>query len=105
MARLTPIRARRLLLRLCAVLGAPTLYISGRTTSVEQDLLDEGGMPYSAFDRMPFESVQIGDAQIRVVFGPGTTSMPADEFEAARQMFAEAGVKYQPVEGAGRLEP
>lgn len=28
-----------------------------------------------------------------VVYGPGTTSMPADEFEAAAQMFEEAGVQ------------
>ena len=28
-----------------------------------------------------------------VVYGAGATSMPDDEFEAARQMFAEAGVK------------
>ena len=29
----------------------------------------------------------------RVAFGPGRTSMPADEFEAAATMFAEAGVE------------
>lgn len=29
---------------------------------------------------------------IGVFYGPGTTSMPADEFEAARIMFEEAGV-------------
>lgn len=28
-----------------------------------------------------------------VYVGPGTTSMPAEEFEAAKQMFFEAGVK------------
>jgi hypothetical protein len=42
----------------------------------EQDLLDPLGMPYSAFDRMRFESVQIGDAEIRVVFGPGAFDLP-----------------------------
>lgn len=30
---------------------------------------------------------------VRVIAGPGTTSMPDDEFEAARIMFAEAGVE------------
>lgn len=30
----------------------------------------------------------------RVIYGPGKTSMPAEEFEAARTMFAEAGVEY-----------
>lgn len=34
-------------------------------------------MPYSAFDHMPFESVQIGDALIRVVFGPGAFDLPS----------------------------
>lgn len=33
-------------------------------------------MPYAAFDRVPFESVQIGDALIRVVFGPGAFDLP-----------------------------
>jgi dCMP deaminase len=28
-----------------------------------------------------------------IVFGPGTTSMPEEEFQAARDMFAEAGVE------------
>lgn len=32
-----------------------------------------------------------------VMVGPGTTSMPADEFEAAAQMFMEAGVKVEVV--------
>ncbi len=31
-----------------------------------------------------------------VVFGAGTTSMPAAEFEAARAMFVEAGVELEP---------
>lgn len=31
----------------------------------------------------------------RVVFGPGTTSMPAEEFEAAAAMFKEAGVEME----------
>lgn len=29
---------------------------------------------------------------VKVIHGAGTTSMPAEEFEAARQMFREAGV-------------
>ena len=33
-------------------------------------------MPYAAFDHMPFESVQIADALIRVVFGPGAFELP-----------------------------
>jgi dCMP deaminase len=33
----------------------------------------------------------------KVFFGPGTTSMPAEEFEAAREMFFEAGVEYRPI--------
>jgi dCMP deaminase len=32
----------------------------------------------------------------KVIYGPGTTSMPSVEFEAARVMFAEAGVEYLP---------
>jgi dCMP deaminase len=35
--------------------------------------------------------IQAGIYQI--VYGDGTTSMPHDEFDAARQMFAEAGVQ------------
>lgn len=35
----------------------------------------------------------------RVVYGPGTTSMPADEFDAARTMFKEAGVRLTAWEG------
>jgi dCMP deaminase len=35
----------------------------------------------------------------RVVYGPGTTSMPADEFAAARTMFKEAGVRLTAWEG------
>ena len=31
----------------------------------------------------------------RIVYGPGQTSMPKEEFEAAVQMFKEAGVKYE----------
>ena len=76
MARLTPNRGRRLLLRACAAIGGSTLANSGRTTSVEQDLLNPEGMPYKAFDHMPFDSVQIGDALIRVVFGPGAFDLP-----------------------------
>lgn len=30
----------------------------------------------------------------KVVCGPGTTSMPVEEFEAAQAMFAEAGIQY-----------
>jgi dCMP deaminase len=33
----------------------------------------------------------------KVFFGPGATSMPAEEFEAAREMFAEAGVEYRAI--------
>lgn len=33
----------------------------------------------------------------KVFYGPGTTSMPAEEFEAAREMFAEAGVEYRAI--------
>lgn len=40
--------------------------------------------------------IQAGVAN--VVFGPGQTSMPSDEFVASRLMFAEAGVHYLPVE-------
>ncbi len=36
-----------------------------------------------------------------VVFGKGTTSMPAEEFEAARAMFLEAGVDLRPYEPEG----
>lgn len=35
----------------------------------------------------------------KVVYGPGTTSMPADEFAAARAMFKEAGVRLTAWEG------
>ncbi len=39
------------------------------------------------------------NAGVRAVhFGPGKTSMPEDEFVAARTMFHEAGVRYQAVE-------
>lgn len=42
-------------------------------------------------------------AGIKVVrYGPGLTSMPAEHFEAARQMFAEAGVKVVPIESTNR---
>jgi dCMP deaminase len=41
--------------------------------------------------------IQAGIA--RVVVGPGTTSMPADEFEAAAVMFREAGVRVDRWEG------
>ncbi len=40
--------------------------------------------------------IQAGIAEIR--FGPGTTSMPNDEFEAARAMLTEAGVRFRAVE-------
>jgi dCMP deaminase len=40
--------------------------------------------------------IQAGVA--RVVYGPGTTSMPEDEFAAAKTMFHEAGVRCQAVE-------
>ncbi len=39
--------------------------------------------------------IQAGVIEVR--FGPGTTSMPAEEFEAARTMFEEAGVIVRPV--------
>lgn len=35
----------------------------------------------------------------RVVYGPGMTSMPAEEFEAAEVMFAEAGVALEAFDG------
>jgi hypothetical protein len=76
MLRFTPDQMRRRLLRACAVLAASTLGDSARTATVEQDLLDSASMPYAAFDRMPFEAVQIGDASIRVVFGPGSFELP-----------------------------
>lgn len=34
---------------------------------------------------------------VRVMYGPGTTSMPAEEFRAAQQMFAEADIVVMPV--------
>lgn len=49
---------------------------AGRTAAVEQDLVDSQNMPYAAFDRMPFEAVQIGAASIRIVFGPGSFTLP-----------------------------
>jgi hypothetical protein len=76
MPRFLPDRTRRRLLRALAVLGASALPGSARTGSVEQDLLEPGGMPYAAFDRMPFESVEIDTAVIRIVFGPGTFGLP-----------------------------
>ena len=76
MVRFPPDQSRRRLLRDCVVLGAATLPDSSRTATVEYDLLEPEGMPYAAFDRMPFESVQIGDALIRVVFGPGEFDLP-----------------------------
>jgi dCMP deaminase len=42
--------------------------------------------------------IQAGVKEVR--FGPGTTSMPAEEFEAATVMFAEAGVVCLPVDDA-----
>lgn len=39
---------------------------------------------------------------VRVLHGDGTTSMPADEFEAARTMFAEAGVEVTPSRSTGK---
>lgn len=39
-----------------------------------------------------------------VVYGDGTTSMPADEFSAAATMFAEAGVDTSALEEAVRRE-
>ena len=43
-------------------------------------------MPYAAFDQMPFESIQIGDASIRVVFGPGEFDLPRQRIvDFARQ--------------------
>src|SRR5258706_731444 len=33
--------------------------------------LNETGMPYEAFDRMPAELLEIGGARVRVAFGPG----------------------------------
>lgn len=39
-----------------------------------------------------------------VVYGAGTTSMPADEFSAAAAMFAEAGVDTSALEEAVRRE-
>jgi len=64
MLRLISDPTRRRLLRACAVIGASTLSGSGLTGTVEQDPLDGAGMPYAAFDHMPFESVRIGDALI-----------------------------------------
>lgn len=40
----------------------------------------------------------------RVVFGPGTTSMPAAEFEAAAEMFYEAEVECRSIEEAKERE-
>lgn len=40
--------------------------------------------------------IQAGIA--KVVFGPGKTSMPDDEFDAARTMFREAGVPMEALE-------
>ena len=75
MVRYTPNQTRRRLLGAFVSLSASLLPDTGRTAIVEDDL-DGTGMPYAAFDRMPFESVQIGDALIRVVFGPGTFDLP-----------------------------
>lgn len=40
--------------------------------------------------------IQAGIAKIE--YGPGTTSMPTEEFEAARAMLTEAGVRFRAVE-------
>lgn len=40
--------------------------------------------------------IQAGIAEVR--YGPGTTNMPETEFDAARTMFREAGVRCEPWE-------
>ncbi len=53
--------------------------VSGSGAAVAQDEVDWRGqdMPYDAFDRLALERVEVGDAVIRVAFGPGA-------FEIAR---------------------
>lgn len=51
-------------------------------------------MPCSACARLMIQAGVAG-----VFFGPGVTSMPAEEFEAARTMFEEAGVTLSRIEG------
>jgi hypothetical protein len=76
MVRAIPDPTRRRLLR-GATLGMAALAGSARAAGGEQDDLQGApGMPYAAFDRLPFEAVQIGDALIRVAFGPGTFDLP-----------------------------
>lgn len=36
---------------------------------------------------------------VEIVFGPGLTAMPEEEFKSAMEMFTEAGVKVREVEG------
>lgn len=62
-------------------LAAAVFKSAAARAQTEADLNGQG-MPYAAFDRLPFERVEVGDALIRVAFGPG-------EFEIARGRIVE----------------
>jgi len=52
------------------------------------------GMPYDAFDRMPFEVIEIGTSRIRVAFGPGSFEMPRERLIAYIRQSARTVAAY-----------
>src|SRR5882762_6134053 len=51
--------------------AAPALLDLSPAMAEDASELNEVGMPYEAFDRMPAELLEIGGARVRVAFGPG----------------------------------
>ncbi len=51
-------------------------------------------MPYAAFDRLPFEPIKVGEAQIRVAFGPGSFSLPHSRIMAYVEQSASTVARY-----------
>jgi hypothetical protein len=75
-----------------AVLAAPAARASAQPS--DEPTLAGSSMPYGAFDRLSTERIEIGDAVIRVGFGPGSFALPRERLLAYVRQSARSVVTY-----------
>ena len=85
---------RRGLMRGAALIGVAALAAPVRAAEPAPGL-DGNGMPYAAFDRLPFETVEVDGGRIRVACGPGDFELPRERIiEYVRQSARSVAVYF-----------
>ena len=93
-----PNHQRRACLRLMtgAAIGLVPLAMAQAASDDDDAAFAGTNMPYAAFDRQPFEPIEVGGGRIRIVFGPGLIQLPRERIvayvrQAARSVEAYFG--------------